>query len=449
MASLIGRLLGPATLLNHLPGPPKNLLIIRNPGSGGGRGERVFDHQLARLLQVRGWRVRRLEPQFSVIHQSIGDDIHVSDFLKKYPIHNAFTTTTLKGDPGPRIAALTRTIDAIQSVPQTGRLVVDCIGGDGTQIEVKTACTESVGIFLNQVMRREIDPIKYQTLLARAPLILPSRGGTACDIPTALGFEAKDDIVQVLREAKPISMPTGIAQVTTRTDKILLDVSHSISAGAGAVLFAAAEHNKYGFWKGTVAPYFLAVPQVVLDKAGAWLQGILESIDFLRQNENPRDLDSFYVHYQVNQGPMHCVPASDFLISGLRYVGGALYSPATPIDGLVVYILPANTMGTLGIAFEAGLRGAGKKAMGDKGSSVLLGNRLITMAESRQISLKPGDTIEARFTTDQDGILPRYVPWQANGEPQPTQVSEIQVTVGQPYPYLAKPKSREAVRRLT
>ncbi|GEM_PF-6428218 len=447
MVPLIRRFFGSAPLLNNLPRTPRNLLIVRNPSSGGGRGEKVFDRQLARLLQLGGWRVHAVDPNMPVIKSREGDEIHVKDFLRKHPMHNILTTTTLGGDPGRRIAALTRLIDAIQSVSETGRLVVDCIGGDGTQIEVKTACTESLGIFLDQVVNHQLGRTKYQALLETAPLILPSRGGTACDIPTALGFEAKDDIVKALREAKAIRMPTGIAKVTTSNkDEIFLDVSHSMSAGAGAVLFAEAERNKYGFWKGTVAPYFLAIPKVVMDKAGAWVEGILESIDLF---ENPRDLDPFYVHYQINQGPLQCVQASDFLMSGLRYIGGALYSPATPIDGLVVYILPANTMGTLGIAFEAGLRGAGKKAVGDRGTSILLGNRLLTMDASRQISLKPGDTLLARFTIDRDGILPRSVPWQANGEPQPTQVSEITVTVGQPYPYLATPKSREAVRRLT
>ncbi len=377
----------------------QNFVLWVNPRGGGDRAGRIGD-RFARELADHGLRVHRLHP---------GNPSPLEDLFRKFPSGNVIVLPTVSD----RVLRTERLEAVLKQLPPEPPQVLIVVGGDGTIVEAKAAAERSASALVRPV-----------------PHLFITRGGSACDYGS-LTEAPRRDIVHALGRSTPVAIPTAVASIETASGTQDLDVSHTLDFGTGAVVFKRGDRKKFGWgWlKGTNFNYLAVIPGIIWEK-------VVNNLPFLKGvliREDP--VPPFWVHYQVNDGPVLRVETSDFLLTGMRRLAKALYCPTTPLDGVGGFLMPANAVANLPLAAESGLRGLLKRLTRDPGFAVVLGNQLFLLGRDRQIILKPGDRLTARFFEDEAGTVPKSVSYQGNGEYR-GEGHTLRYQVTAPYPHV-------------
>ncbi len=409
-------------LLSHLGyhdrPAPTNIVCIYNPRSGGARGEAFKKKFFADINDQPEWRCWNLDSDHpDMVVRTFRPNVFLKDFLQHRPQQSALFLETVK-NPDEQVRRASQVLRTIHDI--TGQMpLLQMIGGDGTIVLGNHAGLKAAGLSLSTLFSEERINLGDPRFTA-VPIISAAMAGTTCDIPKVLGATRDDKIVTYYQNSTVVPLASAVARIETPMGTRYLDVSHSLDAGIGGTLFEIAEKNKYGFWKGTKLPYLLAGAKLALEQAVT-----------LGQRLKP-----YWVHYRIDDQEEQHQQVADFLMTGMRYLGGTLYSPATPIDGLAFFLLSPHLAAQLITVAESYVRGKTKKTFGDEGYSQIFGDVLRTLPPERQFFLRPGQRIKARFTSDEQGLDPAEITYQAGGEPL-GRIPGVSAIVLPPYPTVA------------
>ncbi len=423
-----------------------NVVMWVNPVGGGGRGKKIAAtyEQDFRRAKLRICRVNPKNPE-QMIHPSTGHNVSVQDYLKQNTTGNVFILETLPGrtERTNRLVQLLTAIHTTISTPPIGLPM----GGDGTISEFMEAAWESVGVGPQDLIHAR--PVSTDQL-AQLPLMAAptQRTGSACDYSSqALSGGSRPPIVKFLEQALPVPMSCSATSIPGKAGEDIFLTPHSTGFGFGAEIFRRGDKAKFGWLKGSSWNYKLRIPLVLSGGLLSWLRNrVLHKIPLLnlippfdRPTVNPAA--SFIVQVQIEGQEAFAAQVQDVLLTGLRYVGGGLYVPSTPLDG-VTLLLTRNVIGAVPAAVESQVRASIKQATGDEGDSIFWGNHIRLIPKDHQVALTPGQKVELSFWNLDNETLSEPIPFQFNGEFR-EKVSEARFTVTTPYPkFLVAPGSR-------